>query len=127
MINAIQEQTRLRDAGVKDKVPICSLPSSKPASLISGSPSLDGFQAKPRELSTFPFHQYVDEYHMPFFFQENAMVTPWGRALPRACIQAGEEEVGSPGIALLTSEFSSFRKGRGWPRTPSPPVLAKAV
>lgn len=56
------------------------------------------------------------------------MVTPGRWASPRPWIQAGgEEEVGSPGIALPTSEFSSFSKGRGWPRTPSPPALAKAA
>ena len=44
------------------------------------------------------------------------MVTPWGWALPRGWIQAGgEEEVSSPGIALLTSEFSSFSKGEAGP------------
>jgi len=57
-------KTRLRDAGVKDKVFMCSLPSRKSALLISGSPSLDEFRVKPRELSTF--HQYVEENHIPF-------------------------------------------------------------
>lgn len=48
--------------------------------------------------------------------------------LARGWIQAeGEEEVGIAGIALSISEFSAFSKGGGWPRTPPPPALAKAV
>lgn len=70
MTKAIQEQTRVCDAGVKDKVFICSLPSNKPALLITGSPSLDGFQAKAWEMSNFPFHQYVEEDHILFLSRE---------------------------------------------------------
>lgn len=43
---------------------ICSLPSSKPALLISGILCLDEFQAQ--NLSTILFHQYVKKDHTPF-------------------------------------------------------------
>lgn len=64
MTSVIQEQTRLCDGGVKHKVFICSLPSSKPALLISGILCLDEFQAQ--NLSTILSHQYVKKDHIPF-------------------------------------------------------------
>lgn len=67
--------------GVEDKVFICSLPSNKPTLLISGSPSLVGFQESPLEMRTFPFHHYVEVNHIPFLSRGISMLllghVPW--------------------------------------------------
>lgn len=53
---------------------------------------MDGFHAKPWDLSYFHFYKSAGRIISP---------------------------LDSQGVPLLTSESSSFSKGQGWPRTPS--------
>lgn len=111
MINATQGQMRQCGAGVKDKMFICSLPSRKPTLLISGSPSLVGFQDNPLEMRTFPFHHYVEANHIPFLSRGiSRLLLGHGPCRGVGWRQQEHRRWVIQGIALLTCEFNNFSK-----------------